>query len=217
MKKKCTFLLGAYLGKPLLKFLYNTNRWNIEGEHFYTDALNSGKSVIVACWHNCLLVPFMQLSGQNNYGIAGTHGDAEIVSRIAEKLGWQVLRGSSTERGNEVYNELLNVLNVPGNLVAMTPDGPKGFAKVPKAGAIRAAQKTEAVIVPMAGRSTKTWGFTNWDTFLVTKPFGTIEAIYGEPLEFHQDDEFDLCKIKLTEALNALEKRAEEKVAIHKT
>ena len=172
MKKKLTYWIGIYFGKPFLRFLYNTNRWDVKGEHHVKDALNAGKSVIIACWHDCLLIPFMHLSGQNHYGIAGTHGDAEIISRIGEKLGWQVLRGSSTERGKEVYDELLDILNRPGNLVAITPDGPKGPAKIPKAGAIRAAQKTGAVIIPVAGRSTKSWGFTNWDTFLVAKPFG---------------------------------------------
>ncbi|MDP6532359.1 MAG: lysophospholipid acyltransferase family protein [Candidatus Marinimicrobia bacterium] len=215
MKKNFIFWLGIMLGKPILKFLYNTNRWNVGGEHYITDTLSSGKSVIVACWHDCLLIPFMHLSGKNHFGIAGTHGDAEIISRIGEKLGWQVLRGSSTERGKEVYDELLDVLKQPGNLVAITPDGPKGPAKVPKAGAIRAAQKTGALIIPMSGRSTKSWGFTNWDTFLVAKPFGTIEVVYGEPIDFKLDDPFEDCANKLTEALNCLEKAAIENVESH--
>jgi hypothetical protein len=215
VKKSLTFWLGIILGKPFLRFLYNTNRWDVKGEHHVKDALSSGKSVIVASWHDCLLIPFMHLSGQNHYGIAGTHGDAEIISRIGENLGWQILRGSSTERGKEVYDELLDVLKQPGNLVAITPDGPKGPAKIPKAGTIRAAQKTGAVIVPMAGRSTKSWEFTNWDTFLVAMPFGTISAVYGEPLEFQLEESFEDCADRLTHALNKVEKLAEENVAAY--
>ena len=48
-------------------------------------------------------------------------------------MGWNIVRGSSTDGGKEAYNKMLNILNKPGNLFAITPDGPQGPAKKPKA------------------------------------------------------------------------------------
>ena len=50
---------------------------------------------------------------------------------------------------------MIKSLQKPGTVFAITPDGPQGPAKRPKAGAIRAAQKTGAIIIPAAGQSTK--------------------------------------------------------------
>lgn len=211
MKKRILFWLGVWVGKPILSFLYNTNRWVTEGTDYYENALLSGQSVIVACWHSCLLIPFMHLSGKKFYGVTGTHGDAEIITRIGEKLGWKILRGSSTERGRKAYEVLLQILRESGNLVAITPDGPKGPAKYPKAGAVRAAQRTGAILIPAAGQSTRKWSFTNWDTFHVAKPFGRIEIIYGKPLNFSLEDNFDDCVQQLKEALNNLEQEADSR------
>ena len=58
---------------------------------------------------------------------------------MGKKLGWNIVRGSSTDGGKEAYNKMLNILNKPGNLFVITPDGPQGPAKKPKAGAIKAA------------------------------------------------------------------------------
>ena len=110
--------------------------------------------------------------------------------------------------------EMLTILKTPGNVVAITPDGPQGPAKNPKAGTISAAQKTGAVVVPAAGQSTKRWSFKNWDTFYLAKPFGKIVQIYGEPLMFDKTDNFDDCIHKLEEKLNQLEKEARRRVGM---
>ena len=60
---------------------------------------------------------------------------------------------------------MLAILKKPKTVFAITPAGPQGPAKIPKAGTIRAAQKTGAIIIPVAGLSTKRWSFVNWDTF----------------------------------------------------
>ena len=203
--------LKAFLAKWLLKFLYGTSRWNIKGRSQINKILTDGKSVIIASWHSHLLPTFMDLSGNQYYGLAGLHNDAELISKIGDKMGWKMLRGSSSDRGKKVYKEIVNVLAHPGNVVTLTPDGPKGPAKVPKSGTIRAAQKTRAVIIPAMGQSTRRWSFTNWDTFFVGKPFSRIEMIYGDPLVFLESDDFNMCENKLKQALDKLENEVEKR------
>ena len=148
----------------------------------------------------------MYLAKSNYYGLTGTNRDAELISRIGSKLGWRLLRGSSSKGGSEIIPEIVNVLNNPPSLIAITPDGPKGPEKIPKPGIIRAAQKTGAVIIPISVFSTKNWQFINWHTFFLEKPFGRIFLEYGSPISFLENDDLESCKNILIEAMNETEK-----------
>ncbi|MFQ6613422.1 MAG: lysophospholipid acyltransferase family protein [Fidelibacterota bacterium] len=200
--------LKVFAGKWILKLLYSCNRWKFYGDLHYDDYLVEGKSVIIAAWHGRLLPVFMFFSGRGHYGLAGMHKDAEFISQIGARLGWNLLRGSSSDRGREVYREMVAALHEPGKLLAMTPDGPKGPAKIPKPGAIRVAQKTGAIIIPVIGDARRSWEFTNWDTFYVVKPFSTIHLVFGPPLQFSPEEDFQACCDRLKQALDETEKKA---------
>ena len=116
-----------------------------------------------------------------------------------------MMRGSSKEKGDVVYKNMINALKKPGNAVFITPDGPTGPARVPKPGGIRAAQATNAAIIPISVHSTRRWGFTNWDTFYLEKPFGKIYIQYGEPIFFDKKQNFDECSQILIEKINEME------------
>ena len=202
---KTKITLQAILGRWILSIIYKTNKWDVRGEGNYKSALNNNKSVILSVWHGNLLVPFMHLAKNNYYGLAGTNRDAEIISKIGLKLGWKLLRGSSSDKGPEIFSEIVKLLDNPPCLVAMTPDGPKGPERIPKPGIIRAAQKTGAIIIPVASCSTKNWQFINWHTFFLEKPFGKIFLEYGAPISFTNDDDFESCKKVLIDSMNKIE------------
>jgi len=202
---KTKITLQAILGRWILSIIYKTNKWDVRGEENYKSALNNNKSVILSVWHGNLLVPFMHLAKNNYYGLAGTNRDAEIISKIGLKLGWKLLRGSSSDKGPEIFSEIVKLLDNPPCLVAMTPDGPKGPEKIPKPGIIRAAQKTGAIIIPVASCSTNNWQFINWHTFFLEKPFGKIFLEYGAPISFTKDDDFESCKKVLIDSMNKIE------------
>ena len=195
----------AWCSRLLLEFLYGTCRWDVQGQEQIHKLASSGKTVIIAIWHGKVLPIFMNLSSKHYYGLAGMHKDAELIAQIGAQVGWKMLRGSSSARGKEVFKEMVTVLSTPGEVVAMTPDGPKGPAKIPKAGVIRAAQKSGAVVIPAIGQAKRRWGFTNWDTFYVAKPFSKIVLRYGTPFVFKKTDDFQKCTDKLKHALDSLE------------
>ena len=194
------------LSKYLLRFLYGTCRWEVHGKKQINKLVSSNKSVIIAIWHGKVLPIFINLANCKYYALAGLHKDAELIANIGEKIGWKLLRGSSSSRGREVFKEIVEVLSSGGKVVAITPDGPKGPAKIPKPGVIRAAQKTGALIIPAIGQPKKRWGFKNWDTFYVAKPFSKIVLHYGKPFEVKRSDDFQKSINKLKSELDKLEK-----------
>ena len=197
--------LKSLFSKYLLKFLYGTCRWDVRGRKQIEELTSSGKTVIIAIWHGKVLPVFMDLASYNYYALAGMHKDAELISQIGAQVGWKLLRGSSSDRGKEVFKEMITVLSKPGEVIAMTPDGPKGPAKIPKPGVIRAAQKTGAIVIPAIGQAKSRWGFTNWDTFYISKPFSKIVLCYGNPLRFNASGDFQECVDTLKQALDSLE------------
>lgn len=189
----------------LIRFLYGTCRWRVAGFNNIENLLNNKSSFIIAFWHGNLLIPYYRLAKHNFHILAGFHKDAELGVQIGKKLGWKFLRGSSSQDGSEAFQQMVELLSKPNNVFAITPDGPKGPANIPKPGAIRAAQKTGVPIIPAAGRSRRSWGFTNWDTFYVTKPFTRIELNFGEPLYFSINDDFNTCSNTLKAQLDSLD------------
>ncbi len=214
-KKIILFYVGVWLGRWLLKFFYGTNRWTIEGDGQIERLREEGKSILFATWHGNLLPGYLYVSDKQPYGLAGHHGDAEIISRIAIKLGYKTIRGSSSDGGREAYKQIIHVLSQKnGALVFITPDGPKGPAKELKPGTVKAAIRTGAVILPTGSFSSKYWSSTNWDTFYVAKPFGRTYLLVGEPLVFSKEDDFEECSRQLKEQLDILEEEAKKRASV---
>ena len=205
MSDSASIQIKTILGSLLLKFIYGSNRKDVRGRDNYESLIKEGKSVILSVWHGQLLSVVHDLRKEKFHAIAGTHEDAEIISRIATKWGWNMVRGSSKEKGDVAYKNMINALKQPGNAVFITPDGPTGPARIPKSGGIRAAQATNAAIIPISVHSTRRWGFTNWDTFYLEKPFGKIFIQYGEPIFFNKEQNFDKCSQILIEKMNEME------------
>ena len=196
----------------IIKFLYGTCRWKVSGFNNVEELLNNKSAFIITFWHGNLFIPYYKLAKYHFHILAGFHRDAELGVDIGKKLGWKFLRGSSSQKGSEVFQQIVELLSKPGNILAITVDGPKGPAKIPKPGAVRAAQKTGVPIIPVAGRSRRSWSFTNWDTFHITKPFTRIELTFGKPIYFSIDDDFNACIATLKDQLDKLDDAVSENV-----
>ena len=190
IKNKIKILIGS----SILKFCYSTNTRIIDGRNNYQNVLKNNISIIFSVWHGQLLSIVYDLRNKPINGVAGTHADADYISQIATKWGWNMIRGSSKENGDVAYKKIIKTLKNKGSSVFITPDGPAGPRRIPKPGIIRAAKNTGAAIIPVSVKSTKKWEFTNWDTFYLEKPFGQIYVTYGTPIKFKKTMDLDTCK-----------------------
>ena len=197
--------IKVVLSSIILKIFYGLNRKDVRGRANYIDSIKNGNSVIIAVWHGHLLSIVYDLRNENVSAIAGTHKDADLISKVATLWGWTMIRGSSKEKGEVAYRDMIRTLKKPGSILFITPDGPTGPRRIPKLGIIRAAQATNAVIIPTSVRSTRHWGFDNWDRFYLEKPFGKIYIEYGSPIEYNKSMNQDECINDLIESMNKIE------------
>ena len=200
----------AVFARIVLDFIYNTNSKVVEGKENIINEINLGKSVILCVWHARLLSVVHNLKNEKVNALAGTHQDADIISRVAASWGWNMIRGSSKEKGDIAYRKILKILREKQNIFFITPDGPTGPPKIPKLGIIRASQKTQTKIIPIGVYSTRNWGFTNWDTFFLEKPFGKLFIKYGAPIQFGKNESSEKCIDLLIKKMDIVEKECIE-------
>ena len=186
----------------ILKFIYGSNKKYVNGRKNYINLIDKNRSIIFSVWHSHLLSIVHDLRNMEMNALAGTHTDADLISHIATKWGWNMVRGSSKEKGSEAYKSMLRLIkNSNRSLLFITPDGPSGPPKVPKKGIIRLAQNTNAGIIPIRVNYTRSWGFKNWDTFYLAKPFGTISIEYGQVIYLKKSQSFEACSQILIDSM----------------
>jgi lysophospholipid acyltransferase (LPLAT)-like uncharacterized protein len=108
------------------------------------------------------------------------HRDGEMVAQAAASLGYGVIRGSTSRGAGRALISLGRELQA-GHEVGITPDGPRGPARKFAPGALIAAQRADAFIVPTAAVADRAWRLRSWDRFMIPKPFARVTVAYGTP------------------------------------
>jgi lysophospholipid acyltransferase (LPLAT)-like uncharacterized protein len=163
-----------------LRALAATWRYRIVGDDAVKSARAGRTPMLFSLWHGQLL-PLIWL--HRNEGVAilvSEHRDGEIIARVATSLGYRLIRGSTTRGGERALLTLATQLKA-GVDAAVTPDGPKGPARSYAPGALIAAQRSGALIVPVAAHANRAWHLSSWDSFMIPKPFATVSVAYGRP------------------------------------
>ena len=212
-KKRWMRSLGINLGKPFIETVFRLNKKIFINESIIDKTAAKGKSIILCSWHGRLIFPIYYLKDKGIYILAGLHEDAEIISRIGEKMGNKVIRGSSTLGGTKAYRKIIDILKKPGSVIGITPDGPKGPGKKVKMGAVKAAIHTGAVIIPMSGQASRRWEIKNWETFIMPKPFGKISFVFGDPIEVNREKGLKEEVLEIENKLNRIQELADDAAA----
>ena len=144
------------------------------------------RPVILACWHGELLPLLWHHREQGIRILVSEHRDGEIIARVAARLGFGAVRGSTTRGGGRALLGLVRELE-GGHDVAVTPDGPRGPAHQYAPGALVAAQRAGVPVVPVGAYASRAWRMRSWDRFMVPQPFARVIVAYGEPTWVHAE------------------------------
>lgn len=207
--------LAGLLGAPLLRALGATWRVRVDPPDFAA-RLSSDRPRVYAFWHGRLLIPTYLGRDRGVVAMISRHADGEVIARIAAGLGHGTVRGSTTRGGAAALHDAVQALR-DGRSLALTPDGPKGPFEVAQTGAVYAASRGRAPLVPIGVGVRRPWVFGSWDRFLVPKPFTAIALVQGEPLHPPEDLEgaaLEEFRLRLETAIRALTARAERLVGV---
>jgi len=143
---------------------------------------------------------------RQSYGLISASRDGDLIANWIERSGYGTIRGSSSRKGVIAMRQLLDTLAADGN-VLFTPDGPRGPVYQVSQGVIFLAQKSGAPILPIHMEYSSCWRLKSWDRFVVPRPFATLRAIFGQPIQvppLENAGQFEAEQLRLQNAMMSL-------------
>ena len=172
---------GAAVARWLISLLGATWRVEVAGRDHPSQLRRRRQPFVFALWHGDL-VPLMWFHrGDSTSLVVSRHVDGGYLAKAARAWGYGIIHGSSTRGGHEAFRQMLRILR-DGGEIAITPDGPRGPARVVKGGVVAAAQLAGVSIIPVAVTVSSGWRLSSWDQFLIPKPFARVHIVYDDPL-----------------------------------
>ena len=212
---KISLTVGPWIAGRLMRVAMATLRRIDIGRQHPESCWAKGERIIFAFWHGRLLMMPFAYPGTPATILISQHRDGEYITRIAERLGFSVVRGSATRGGARAFRHLIHRLR-DGSNVVITPDGPKGPRQRVKSGVIELARLSGMPILPVAFGAWPRAILASWDQFLVPHPFGRGVYVWGEPIYVPGDaDEAAVEKFQslLAERLDGLVAEADMRAA----
>ncbi|MCW7753976.1 lysophospholipid acyltransferase family protein [Desulfobotulus sp. H1] len=187
-------MFRKHLGNPfaavfiltVIRLVSATYRYRTKGLDRVMAKLEKGDKILLCHWHQQFF-PAIARYGRwfNRYKPAlmiSRSEDGRIIANVANRVGWHTTRGSSTRGGGEAMVEMIDHVRAHG-LGGHILDGPTGPVGVVKPGAIRIAQKSGALLVPVILTAEKRWQAGSWDRFVIPRPFSTVVLTFEDPME----------------------------------
>lgn len=147
---------------------------------------DEGQNVIIAFWHQRLLMMPFAYPRSSGCMLISQHRDGEFIARTVKLFGVDSIRGSTTRGGFSALREMIRVFR-KGSDIAITPDGPQGPKHVVQGGILQLARETGAPILPLTYSASRKKIFQSWDQFIFPLPFSKVVYMWGEPLFVPRD------------------------------
>lgn len=209
---KLKTLLASFVVYLAVRLLLATYRIQVLGDEHRASAaaLHARGSFCIALWHEQLMSCILSHKGQAFAPLASLSSDGDIVSWVVERFGFHPIRGSSSRRGAEARDELVEITD-RGWFTAVTVDGPRGPRRRVKGGVVDIARRSGVAILPLVAVADRCWQLRSWDEFKIPKPFARIAVRYGPMVavpEGTQGLAFGAAKAQVKAGLDAAEAAA---------
>ena len=188
--------------------IFGTCRQTVVNQEARQNLLAEGQPIIFACWHGQLAYFIYNFRGMASSIVllASASADGELITRVAQRYGAQVLTGSRLKGGLVALKEMTALLR-QGKHGGIIADGSRGPCHRLQKGLIFLAQEAGASILPMAVASSRKLVLNTWDRFEVILPFSQVALVIGEPFVVPPDSDvraMAACRLALENRLQDL-------------
>jgi lysophospholipid acyltransferase (LPLAT)-like uncharacterized protein len=180
------WVLGLYLRLAL-----RTTRWRFEGLEHVLRHLN-GDPTIVAFWHERLpLMPMLWLEVRRAgrvtrkprvHVLVSRHRDGRLIGGVMRHFHMDLVYGSTRKGGAASLRALTSLLG-EGDLIAITPDGPRGPRRQAAPGVTQLAALAGTSILPCAAQISRRRELPSWDRMVLPLPFGHGAVVCGPVID----------------------------------
>lgn len=201
-------LIAAYI-----RLVFYTSRWEYKNTHIPEGYLKNNTPFLTCFWHNRLLMLcYAWQSKKPFYMLISNHKDGKLISKTMDCFGIKTVAGSTARGGTQALRQILTLLK-EGNIVGITPDGPRGPVYTVSDGTIAIARIAKVDILPVTFITSRGKTFRTWDKFFFAYPFSKGIMMWGEPIPCPKNTaETERYKHAIATALQNLTHSAEEMI-----
>ena len=177
-----------------LRFVWATTRWTLVGEEHARPFAEA--PMILAFWHERLPLAALgwrllarrvpQVGGRRAKVLISRHRDGRLIANAVRPFGIDVVHASSSKGGAAGLRGLARILEA-GGVAVITPDGPRGPARVAAPGIAQLAALAGVPVLPCAVASTRMRLAGSWDRMRFPLPFARGFAVVGAPVAVARD------------------------------
>ena len=207
--------LSVGLAIAYLWFVRWSGRWRIENAEPFLSQVTAGNPVIVCFWHGRLIL-MPRIRGLPIKVVVSAHRDGMRAARIMRYGPSELIVGSTRRGGAAALIEVVRTVR-QGIPVVFTPDGPRGPRMRATAGAVIAAKRSGAPLVPVSGSVSRCRVLNSWDRFVLPYPFARGIIRFGAPILVPAGanaDEVEHTRQQLEDAMNALTRELDSELGV---
>ena len=162
-------------------------------------------------WHEYILFPLYLREHNFLTMLLSQHRDADILSDVATRMGFEFVRGSTKRGGERAIRELFSAGR--SRHLAITPDGPRGPRRHMAPGAVYLASRLGMPIVAIGFGYDRPWRLKSWDRFAIPRPFCRARAVVSNEIFVPPNlsrDGIEEYRMRIQDLLNELTSQAED-------
>ena len=170
---------------------------------------------VFALWHAHQCAVFSCNMHKKTCIMVSNSKDGEIISRAANAVGVETVRGSQNRGGTKASLQLIKRIKEDDVNGALTIDGPRGPKRIVKKGIIEIARMTQTPIVPAVYWSPQKLflKFKSWDEFRFPLIGTKLVMLFGDPIKVPNEpteEETENIRKQVEDKLNELYKDLKE-------
>ena len=157
-----------------IRFSYWTSRWQRTGFEAMDNAVRNGEPVIVALWHQRLMMsPYLfDASLGKICTLTSSARAGRLAGQVQERFGFETLPMSSHKRHITLSRAVLGKIR-DGYSIGIATDGPRGPARVASTVPLVWSRASGARIFVVSFSATRVIRFPTWDQMMLPAPWTT--------------------------------------------
>lgn len=185
---------AARLFRLWLTLVYRTSRREADGWDTVSRLIAQHGAVIIVCWHQrIMLTPWMfDLDQAPCRSLTSAGRAGRLVGWMHRAFGYGTVPMPKGVMGAAEMREVLRGLKA-GISIGISPDGPRGPARVAKITPIQWARTAQVPVVVFTFSTTRFWPWRTWDRLMFPLPFGRVAMLWrvwdrAVPPRFSEDE-----------------------------
>ncbi len=176
--RRLTNRIGWWVGPLAVRLLVKSWRIRAVDRELLEQAHGADRAPVIAFWHQQILPAVGSHVGFPVEVLMSNHRDGRLIARIAGKLGFGTIVGSSSSGAAEGMRNMMRAAS-KHKALALTPDGPRGPAFQFAPGVFFLAAMLGRPLVATGYGASSYWQARSWDRMVIPKPFARVTVAYA--------------------------------------